>query len=186
MVKSFKNHIFIISILSVIILMVFWVLRMPDMLITKVIGEQKPDFVFINPVIVENHEGKKMWELHASKGELYKRDNVAHMYTVTVNMYTSSDLFHTISAPTCNINIKTKDIVFYNSQIIQDGDKGYVLSSDKLVFNSDKKLIKGIGDVKLVRDGLRVYSKQITGDLIANKFQITKKPRIEIDVDENK
>ncbi|OGH98374.1 MAG: LPS export ABC transporter periplasmic protein LptC [Candidatus Margulisbacteria bacterium GWF2_38_17] len=176
--RTIFRKLMVVTIIVVFIFLILWVLTRPQVLNLGVTTEEKPDFVFENPIIVENNSGMKTWQIQALKGEFYKKNQVAFMINVTANIITQNNPYILLNAPKAKIDLKNNKVTFYNSFLRQlSGDIS--LKVDEMTWFYDKYLIKGRGNVKLLRNNVTVDADSFEVFINENKFILKNRPKLQ-------
>jgi lipopolysaccharide export system protein LptC len=137
------------------------------------------DISIDNIYLIEEEEGKTKWELNADKAEVLLSKKITRLKNIRMNLFqnnnqisVSADIgtIHNesdnaekgkntqISSIELNRNIQVSNVVLEGNIQVSSGE-GHVLTTDNLIWVSEKKTFETADDVKITSDNLILTGK---------------------------
>ena len=138
-------------------------------------GDAKP--VFIGNSIVEEDNGKRLWELKAERMEVDPQTNAVKMFNLKGIFYKEDGSSIEITAPEANLDTKTKDILMAGN-IKAVSSEGATFTAREARWEGKKRILYGTGDVTLTKDDTVITGDQIESDAKMEKVKVEGNARV--------
>ncbi len=101
-------------------------------------------------VIIETREGKKYWEVYATKGNYEKVGDRLILKNVLGNFYQDENIVMSFKAPSGKFNSRLKEIILSGGAQVASGKDTY-LSANKIAWSDKNEEIRAFGNVKMIK-----------------------------------
>ena len=131
------------------------------------------------PHYIETKRGIKIWELIADSANHLKKERATLFNHFKLTFFTKEGKKHILTGDRGKVKDETKDIeVRGNITAILEG--GYVIKTDALKYDSEKRKIYGDGMVYINGPNVKIVGKGVLIDLDKEKFILLKNVKTKI------
>lgn len=127
--------------------------------------------------IIEEHDGKRSWELSAETIEIDPKTQNTVLKNITGIFYRDDGSKITVTAPQGSIEGKTRDIVLDN-QVKAVAEDGATFMAPTVRFNNAEKRYYGSGGVRVTRENTVLTGDQLESDANMEKIKVSGHARI--------
>lgn len=129
------------------------------------------NLTFSGSTIVEEEDGKKLWELSADTIEAAPTGNTIHLNKLTGIFYQEKDGKVEIVANRATLDMKTRNI-FMQGNIKATNSDGAVFTAPEVWWSSDPKRFTGVGGVTFTRGNTTITGDKLETDDKMEKFKV--------------
>lgn len=122
--------------------------------------------------IIEEHDGKRFWELSAETIEVDPNTKNTTLKNITGTFYRDNGGKIIVTAPQGSIDGQTRDIVL-DSQVKAVAEDGATFTAPTVRFNNAEKRYYGTGGVRVTRDDTVLTGDQLESDANMEKIKVS-------------
>lgn len=175
-----KNYLIIICVVAILAGGLYYLLAGPD-------GEQTADpqtpaqpaanLTFAGSSIIEEQDGKRLWELSADTIEAEPDGKVVYLYNLKGVFYQENGEKLEIIARRAVLDAKTRDISL-EGDIRATASDGAVFTAPAASWSGEPKLFTGTGGVTLIRGDTVITGDKLLTDATLEKVKVLGKARV--------
>lgn len=133
--------------------------------------------VFIGNSIIEEDNGKRLWELNSERTEIDPQTSAVKMINLKGIFYREDGSSIEITAPEANLDTKTKDILMVGNVKAVSSD-GSTFTAREARWEGKKRYLYGKGDVVLTKDDTVITGDNIESDAKMEKVKVEGNARV--------
>jgi LPS export ABC transporter protein LptC len=138
-------------------------------------GDTKP--VFIGNEIIEEENGKRLWELKAERTEIDPQTKAVKMLNLKGTFYKDDGSSIQIIAPEANIDLNSKDILMVGNVKAITSD-GATFTAREARWEGKKRYFYGTGGVTMTREDTVITGDKIESDANMEKVKVEGNARV--------
>lgn len=129
-------------------------------------------FSFIGNSMVEEKDGKKIWEISAESIELNQETKMASIKNIKAVFYQDNGGTVELTSGQAVMNTETRDISLEGAVKASASD-GATLTAEKLNYSAKDAMFYGTGGIKLLRGDTVITGDQLESDKNLEKVKVT-------------
>lgn len=168
-----KNKIALYGIIIAVLAVCVWAVMSRPAPQKKTVDTDKDQSMdYMGNKIVEEKNGKKIWEITAETITMDPDTKKAAMKNITGKYYDDNGKTLTLTAPEGTYDDVGKDIIL-DKGVHVEGDDGLVFDSQKVSWSSEKQLFTGEGSVKIKKGDMTAEGDTIESSNAFTQFKLT-------------
>lgn len=159
---------------ALLVALIMWaILTVPNPPTADEVAKNAKKFMeYSNQFIVEEKNGKKIWDITTEKSKVEIATNNAEFFNIVGHFYFNDGKKLEVKAAHGYYNDKTKDVTLDGGVRAVRSD-GAVLTSDKFIWQGKKECMSAVGKAKLTKDDLLAEGDKLDGYNGLEEFKIT-------------
>lgn len=133
--------------------------------------------VFIGNSIIEEEDGKRLWELNSERTEIDPQTKAVKMINLKGVFYKEDGSSIEITAPEANLDTQTRDILMVGSVKAVSSD-GATFTAREARWEGKRRYLYGKGDVVLTKDDTVITGDNIESDAKMEKVKVEGNARV--------